>query len=50
MDESRYFMKAPLEGDICRGIFPAVLSGVINRKIISELELYINFVLCGETK
>lgn len=43
-------MKAPSEGDICRGIFPGVLSGVLNRKIVSELELYINFVLRGETK
>jgi len=50
MDESRYFIRALLEGDICRDIYPAVLSGVINRKIISELELYINFVLCGKTK
>jgi len=43
-------MKALLERYICGGIFPAVLSGVINRKITSELELYINFVLCGKTK
>jgi hypothetical protein len=50
MDDSRYFIKAPLEGVICRDIFPAGLSGVINRKIISELEMYINFVLCGKTK
>jgi hypothetical protein len=34
MNKSRDFIRAPLEGDISRDIFPAVLSGVINRKII----------------
>jgi hypothetical protein len=44
----RYFIWTPLEGDICRDIFPVVLSGMINRKIISELALYIN--LCCVVK
>jgi hypothetical protein len=37
-----------MEGDISRDIFPVVLSGVINRKIISGLALYIN--LCYAVK
>jgi hypothetical protein len=38
----RYFTRTALEGDICRDNFPEVLSGMMNRKIISDLALYIN--------